>query len=122
MGVLALIEAIRSQDSGRLLTFACNHNADDISNENTDIVSFNTYPGWIGTNAGTFENQKRLIDADVAKIVARYRRLYGVGARRDGERSNSDGLQISARGLTSMAEFASILPFSNWGRCAPERK
>ena len=35
---------------------------------------------------------------------------------------NSDGLQVSARGLTPAAEFASILPFSNWGRCAPERK
>ncbi len=72
----ALIEAIRSQDSGRLITFACNHNLDDLSNENTDLVSFNTYPGWIGSNAGTFENQKQLIDAAVTKIVTRYRKLY----------------------------------------------
>ena len=72
----ALIEAIRSQDSGRLVTFACNHNADDISNANTDLISFNTYPGWIGSNAGTFENQKKLIDAAVTKIVTRYRKLY----------------------------------------------
>ena len=72
----ALIDAIRSQDSGRLITFACNHNADDISNANTDIISFNTYPGWIGSDAGTFENQKNLIDAAVTKIIARYRKLY----------------------------------------------
>ena len=72
----ALIDAIRSQDSGRLVTFACNHNADDISNANTDIISFNTYPGWIGSDAGTFENQKHLIDAAVTKIIARYRKLY----------------------------------------------
>ena len=72
----ALIEAIRSQDSGRLVTFACNHNNDDISNANTDLISFNTYPGWIGSNAGTFENQKKLIDAAVTKIVTRYRKLY----------------------------------------------
>ena len=72
----ALIEAIRSQDSGRLITFACNHNNDDISNANTDLISFNTYPGWIGSNAGTFENQKNLIDAAVTKIVTRYRKLY----------------------------------------------
>ena len=72
----ALIDAIRSQDSGRLITFACNHNADDISNANTDIISFNTYPGWIGSDAGTFENQKHLIDAAVTKIIARYRKLY----------------------------------------------
>ena len=72
----ALIDAIRTQDSGRLITFACNHNADDLSNEKTDLVSFNTYPGWIGSNAGTFENQKKLIDAAVTKIVTRYRKLY----------------------------------------------
>ena len=72
----ALIDAIRSQDSGRLVTFACNHNNDDISNANTDLISFNTYPGWIGSNAGTFENQKNLIDAAVTKIVTRYRKLY----------------------------------------------
>ena len=72
----ALIEAIKSQDSGRLVTFACNHNLDDLSNENTDIVSFNTYPGWIGSDAGTLENQKRLIDERVSQIVSRYRKLY----------------------------------------------
>ena len=72
----ALIEAIKAQDSGRLVTFACNHNMDDLSNENTDIISFNTYPGWIGTDAGTFEHQKRLIDENVTKIVSRYRKLY----------------------------------------------
>ncbi len=72
----ALIEAIRSQDSGRLVTFACNHNGDDISNANTDLVSFNAYPGWIGSDAGTLENQKRLIDETVTKIVRRYRTLY----------------------------------------------
>ena len=72
----ALIEAIRSQDSGRLVTFACNHNDNDISNANTDLVSFNTYPGWIGSDAGTLENQKRLIDETVTKIVKHYRTLY----------------------------------------------
>ena len=72
----ALIEAIRAQDSGRLVTFACNRNMDDISNANTDIVSFNTYPGWISSNVGTLDNQKKVIDAAVTKIVARYRKLY----------------------------------------------
>ncbi len=72
----ALIETIRSQDSGRLVTFACCHTAKDISNDNTDLVSFNTYPGWIGTDAGTLDNQKKLIDEAVTKIDARYRKLY----------------------------------------------
>ena len=72
----ALIDAIRAQDSGRLITFACNHNTDDVSNANTDIVAFNTYPGWIGSDAGTFENQKQLIDAAVTRIVSYYRTRY----------------------------------------------
>lgn len=72
----ALIAAIKAEDSGRLVSFACSHNGDDISNANTDIVSFNTYPGWIGSDAGTFENQKTLIDRNVAAIVKRFRRLY----------------------------------------------
>lgn len=47
-----LIQAIRDQDSGRLVSFACNRGAGDRVNEHTDLISFNTYPGWIGTNAG----------------------------------------------------------------------
>ena len=72
----ALIEAIRAQDSGRLVTFACSHNREDIANENTDIVAFNTYPGWKGSDAGTLENQRRLIDEGVSEVVSRFRRLY----------------------------------------------
>jgi beta-glucuronidase len=71
-----LIDAIRSQDSGRLVTFACNHTPDDISNANTDIVAFNTYPGWIGTDAGSPENLRRIVREDVDKIVSRFRSLY----------------------------------------------
>ena len=72
----ALIAAIKAEDSGRLVSFACSHNGDDISNANTDIVSFNTYPGWIGSDAGTFENQKNQINWNVAGIVKRFRKLY----------------------------------------------
>ncbi len=71
-----LIETIRAEDSGRLVTFACNHVSNDICNDNTDIVSFNTYPGWIGTDAGSPENLRKLIFDDVKKIVARFRKLY----------------------------------------------
>ena len=71
-----LIAAIRAEDSGRLVTFACCHNAKDISHENTDLVSFNTYPGWIGSDAGDSANLRRLIREDVDKVVARYRALY----------------------------------------------
>ena len=64
---------IRSFDSGRLVTFACNHNSNDVSNDVTDVVSFNTYPGWIGSQPGSPEHLKELMEKDVAAIVAYYR-------------------------------------------------
>ena len=42
-----LIAAIKAEDSGRLVTFACDKKANDICNEHTDIIAFNTYPGTI---------------------------------------------------------------------------
>lgn len=71
-----LIEAIKAEDSGRLVTFACSHIDKDISNENTDIIAFNTYPGWIGSDAGTPENLRRLIYDGVDRAVARFRKAY----------------------------------------------
>ena len=71
-----LIRVIKAEDSGRLVTFACCNNANEISNENTDLVAFNTYPGWIGSDAGTPEKLRKLISENVAKVVADYRRRY----------------------------------------------
>ena len=42
-----LIAAIKAENSGRLVTFACNGWYRDICHSNTDIVAFNTYPGTI---------------------------------------------------------------------------
>ena len=71
-----LIAAVRAEDSGRLVTYACCHNGSDIANANTDLVAFNTYPGWIGSDAGDPANLRRLIKEDVDKVVSRFRRLY----------------------------------------------
>ena len=71
-----LIDTIRAEDSGRLVTFACCHTGNDISNERTDIVSFNTYPGWIGSDAGDPENLRQMISKGVSQIVQRFRKLY----------------------------------------------
>ena len=71
-----LIGTIRSEDSGRLVAYACCHNDDDIANADTDLVAFNTYPGWIGTDAGSPEHLRRLVREDVGRIVARFRSLY----------------------------------------------
>ena len=71
-----LIRTIKAEDSGRLVTFACSYVETDISNENTDLIAFNAYPGWIGTDAGSQENLKRLIEAGIAQSVRRFRRDY----------------------------------------------
>ena len=71
-----LIAAIRAEDSGRLVTYACCHNGTDIANENTDIVSFNTYPGWIGSDAGDPAHLRQMVADGVEKVVARFRKLY----------------------------------------------
>ena len=42
-----LIETIRAEDSGRLVTYACSCLYGDLANENTDIIAINTYPGTI---------------------------------------------------------------------------
>ena len=71
-----LIETIRAEDSGRLVTFACSHCAKDISNANTDLVAFNIYPGWIGSDAGDAANLRRLVLAGVTNTVDHFRALY----------------------------------------------
>ena len=50
-----LIAAIRKEDSGRLITFACNMISSDICHEGTDIIAFNTYPGTINGYPGSHE-------------------------------------------------------------------
>jgi beta-glucuronidase len=47
-----LIAAIKSEDAGRLVTFACNGWYRDICHSNTDVVAFNTYPGTIPNQPG----------------------------------------------------------------------
>ena len=71
-----LIETIKAEDSGRLVTFACCRWEKDISHANTDLVAFNIYPGWIGSDAGDAANLKRLILAGVTNTVNRFRSLY----------------------------------------------
>lgn len=71
-----LIGAIKEYDSGRLVTYACNRVNEDIANVNTDIISFNTYPGWIGSDAGDNDNLKKLLKDSVSSIVKRFRSKY----------------------------------------------
>ena len=72
-----LVKTIRDLDSGRLVTFACNHNGgDDLCHENTDLIAFNAYPGTIPANPGTKEELRRFVEKDFNGIVKRFRAKY----------------------------------------------
>ncbi len=71
-----MMAAIRAEDSGRLVTFACSHVDSDVSNENTDIVAFNTYPGWMTPEPGTPGELRETMQNKVRSIVRRFRSLY----------------------------------------------
>ncbi len=73
----ALISAIRGYDSGRLVSFACNLNDRDICNANTDFVSFNTYPGWIGSDPEDPQHLRNLIQGNLDEIIRYHRGKWG---------------------------------------------
>lgn len=71
-----LIDIIRAKDSGRLVTFACNRDLKDIALANCDLVSINTYPGWIGTEPGDHGQLMERISERVNKLVAGFKERY----------------------------------------------
>ena len=71
-----LIETIRAERSGHLVTFACNIWKNDICNEKTDIVAFNTYPGGIPLKPGTPEQLAEKVRRNFTEIVAHFRKQY----------------------------------------------
>ena len=73
-----LATTIRKRDSGRLVSFATYHNTDDISHVYSDVVSFNSYPGWIdwGFKMGDKEEMKARMEQVYAECVKYYRTKY----------------------------------------------
>lgn len=70
-----LIQTIKEQDSGRLVTFACNTWKGDLCHENTDIVAFNTYPGTIPMMPGLPEDlaeKVREMPGGGVNVITRY--------------------------------------------------
>lgn len=41
-----LVEAVRAEDTGHLVTYACSFATEDVCASNLDFLAFNTYPGW----------------------------------------------------------------------------
>ena len=72
-----LVDVVKAEDSGRLVTFAVRYFDKDIANDKTDFIAFNLYPGWIhGYPPGPPDVLKGKMDDLFSRIVARYRGLY----------------------------------------------
>ena len=73
-----LVDAIRAEDSGHLVTFACTCNLDDIAHVKTDIIAYNTYPGWYVwmPKDGSSEEMRRNIRGCHEEIVKYFRGKY----------------------------------------------
>lgn len=71
-----LIRTVSTEDSGRLVTFACNQCSRDICNENTDIVAFNAYPGVIPMKPGEPADLKAKVNETFTRIIKDFRTKY----------------------------------------------
>ena len=71
-----LIETIRAERTGHLVTYACCNVNDDISHENTDLVAFNSYPGGIPLMPGTPAQLAEKVRKDFNGKVALFRKRY----------------------------------------------
>lgn len=73
-----LIGVIRAEDTGHLITFACHQTQNDISNANTDIIAYNTYPGWYShvPVTGSGEEMRQNIRICHEEIVKYFREKY----------------------------------------------
>ena len=74
-----LVDVIRAEDSGHLVTFACCHVQNDISHEKTDLIAYNTYPCWYSYELE--EGSSDEMRANIAKchdaIIRYFREKYG---------------------------------------------
>lgn len=74
-----LIDVIRAEDSGHLVTFACHLVDVDISHAKTDIIAYNAYPYWYThtPTTGSHAEMAAKIRQCHDENVGRFRRLYG---------------------------------------------
>ena len=74
-----LVGIVRAEDTGHLVTFACFHTDNDISNANTDIIAYNKYPCWYSwaLAEGTPEEMRRNIRGCHESVVRDLRKKYG---------------------------------------------
>lgn len=74
-----LTGVVRHENSGRLVTWACNRPMGDLGNEFTDIIAYNTYPGWCWGDDGAIDEetlQKTMRD-ETTYVVNALRKKFG---------------------------------------------
>lgn len=71
-----LIETIRAERTGRLVTFAANIIEKDICCSNVDVVAFNAYPGTIPAQPGTKAQLKSKVEKRFNEAVRIFRGRY----------------------------------------------
>ena len=74
-----LVDTIRAEDTGHLVTYASSHPTDDICASNLDFIAFNTYPGWHqdSSRASTPESLDKTIKDRFNACVKYLRKTYG---------------------------------------------
>lgn len=88
-----IIEALRAEDTGHAVTFACSRVANDISNENTDFIAFNLYPAW---------HQERGAATTHESLAATVCGRFGAVARSFREKYPGKPVMISETGVYSL--------------------
>ena len=125
-----LAETIRAENSGRLVTFACNVTDRDICCTNMDIVAFNAYPGVIPMQSGTEADLREKVRGRFNGIVEKFRQRYpdkpimvsetGCGAEfgRRGEYASPNTEEFQDEYLTNVFETLwenpDVVGFSIW--------
>lgn len=73
-----LVDVIRAEDTGHLVTFACHRTSKCISHAKTDIIAYNTYPCWYSDElaTGSSEEMRTNIRGCHERIVKYFRDLY----------------------------------------------
>lgn len=73
-----LVEVVRSEDTGHLVTFACSHTTKDISHVKTDIIAYNTYPCWYNhpMQTGSYEEMRSLIAQCHQDVIGYFRNTF----------------------------------------------
>ena len=73
-----LLDVVRAEDTGHLVTFACCHTDKDISHLKTDIIAYNTYPCWYNDELveGSEDEMRMNIRRCHERIVKYFRDKY----------------------------------------------